>query len=66
MLYTGKEAKSRVLFFDGSEEDHVIFVDGGMAMAGDPTAFVLRNGRRVWVRRTSGPWVEADVAVRAA
>lgn len=54
-------AKSQmVLFADGCSAMTQVFVYGGACLAGDPTAYVLRHGRMVWVKPgDSVEWVEA-------
>ena len=39
-----------VLFADGTSGMYVVNVYGGACLIGDPTAYVMRNGERVWVK----------------
>jgi len=42
--------KYLVLFLDGSMARMVVYIYGGSCIAGQPTAYVLRDKRLVWVK----------------
>jgi hypothetical protein len=45
----GKQTKKTVLFQDGTAGRFHVYVYGGACLKGDPTAYVMRDGRMVWV-----------------
>ena len=52
-----------VLFSDGIVGRCQIFVYQGACLAGEPTAYVLRNGQLIWVKPgQSVQWVETSIA----
>jgi hypothetical protein len=46
---TTYQNKHAVLFRDGTSAMAHVYIYGGACMTGDPTAYVIRNGRWVWV-----------------
>lgn len=48
-----------VLFIDGTVGNYGVFIWRGPALIGDPTAYVFRDGRMVWVKPgESVRWIE--------
>jgi len=59
-VYQGTMNKQLVRFADGTHGNYPVFAYMGAAMKGDPTAYVYRAGRLVWVKPgESVAWVEA-------